>query len=192
MFISVFGPCRGCTLRPAGPPECGAFAACLNAAHFKLLTARHIRSSTNRFMTISIWPCRPASPPSLPSPPGKRRRAAGPASPAGMRRRARPPQARPPQARSPAAAETRPRYRHPQLARKGRRRRSRRRAGGGGDGGLGREPAPRDAFYTADARHAADLLVVIQQARAEFCAKSVRSHLGELFANHLRVADRMS
>ena len=37
MFISVFGPCRGCTLRPAGPPECGAFAARLNAAHFKLL-----------------------------------------------------------------------------------------------------------------------------------------------------------
>jgi len=37
MFISVLGPCRGCTLRPAGPPECGAFAARLNAAHFKLL-----------------------------------------------------------------------------------------------------------------------------------------------------------
>ena len=37
MFISVFGPCRGCTLRPAGPPECCAFAARLNAAHFKLL-----------------------------------------------------------------------------------------------------------------------------------------------------------
>ena len=71
MFISVFGPCRGCTLRPAGPPECGAFAACLNAAHFKLLTARHIRSSTNRFMTISIWACRPASPPPPPSPAGK-------------------------------------------------------------------------------------------------------------------------
>ena len=37
MFISVLGPCRGCILRPAGPPECGAFAARLNAAHFKLL-----------------------------------------------------------------------------------------------------------------------------------------------------------
>ena len=37
MFISCLGPCRGCILRPAGPPECGAFAARLNAAHFKLL-----------------------------------------------------------------------------------------------------------------------------------------------------------
>ena len=37
MFISVLGPCRGCILRPAGPPECGAFAARLNAAHFTLL-----------------------------------------------------------------------------------------------------------------------------------------------------------
>ena len=37
MFISVLGPCCGCILRPAGPPECGAFAARLNAAHFKLL-----------------------------------------------------------------------------------------------------------------------------------------------------------
>ena len=43
MLISVFGPCPGCTLRPAGRPECGAFAARLNAAHFKLLQQQDTR-----------------------------------------------------------------------------------------------------------------------------------------------------
>ena len=49
MFISCLGPCRGCILRPAGPPECGAFAASVNAAQVVTAT-RYTRSSINRFI----------------------------------------------------------------------------------------------------------------------------------------------
>ena len=155
MFISVLGPCRGCTLRPAGPPECGAFAARLNAAHFKLLqqdTSGQAQTGLLRFL------CGLAG--RLPPLPRRRRR--------GSRR-----------------------------ARRRRRRHGldiiRRMLPGSafgvdlvvvGGGGLGRELAPRDARYTAYARHATDLLVVIHQAIAEFCLKSSRGQSVEFSTNH--------
>jgi hypothetical protein len=39
-FSAVWDPAAACILRHAAPPECGEFAARLNAAHFKLLQQR--------------------------------------------------------------------------------------------------------------------------------------------------------
>ena len=58
MFISCLGPCRGCILRPAGPPECRIFCP-LECGSLQVVAAtRHTRSSINMFIDRRRGPSR--------------------------------------------------------------------------------------------------------------------------------------